>query len=127
MKIFLKAMNKNVRGFQYLKFTFSRRISEAKLEDWVFASSQVRELMTDRAFNSKVNRAEERAWTALLEACRYLLGNTKPDTYQKIIEELIFAYKPLGRNMSLKIELNAICTHTFLYSNDQCSTNFTNG
>lgn len=35
--------------------------------------------------------------------CHNSLGNTKSENYRQIIWELIFAYKALGCNMSLKI------------------------
>lgn len=59
MKNFVKAMNKDGAGFQYLKTKFPR-ISDAKLKEGIFVGPQIRELMTDEVFNSKLNKAEKK-------------------------------------------------------------------
>ena len=59
MKNFVKAMNKDGAGFQYLKTKFPR-ISDAKLKEGIFVGPQIRELMTDEVFNLKLNKAEKK-------------------------------------------------------------------
>ncbi|KAF7275433.1 hypothetical protein GWI33_011756 [Rhynchophorus ferrugineus] len=65
----------------------------------------MRELMTGEAFESKLIKAEKRAWVAFMKMCHNFLGTTKSDNYQQIIKELLPAYKVLGCNISLKIQL----------------------
>ncbi|KAF7268857.1 hypothetical protein GWI33_018054 [Rhynchophorus ferrugineus] len=64
---------------------------------------QIRELMTDEVFESKLNKAEKRGWMAFMKVCHNFLGNTKSDYYRQIIKELLSAYKAFRCNMSLEI------------------------
>nr|XP_036219079.1 uncharacterized protein LOC118680996 [Bactrocera oleae] len=98
MKNFVKAINKDGAGFQYLKTKFPR-ISDAKLKEGIFVGPQIRELMKDEAFESKLSKTEKRAWVAFVKVCHNFLGNTKVDNYRQIIRELLSAYKSLGCNM----------------------------
>ncbi|GBP17968.1 hypothetical protein EVAR_16910_1 [Eumeta japonica] len=59
-------MNKDGGGFQYLKTKFPR-ISDAKMKEGIFVGPQIRELMKDSNFESTLNEAEQRAWTAFVE------------------------------------------------------------
>lgn len=102
MKNFVKAMNKDGKGFQYLKTKFPR-ISETKLKEGIFVGPQIRELMKDTTFIMKLQDAEKRAWSAFVEVCHNFLGNKKSESYQDNVKELISSYKHLGCNMSLKI------------------------
>lgn len=88
----VKGMNKNFLCFQYLKTNFSR-ISDATLKKGIIGGSQLRKLMTDITFNSKLNRAEKITWAALIEVCHNFLGNTIADNYRKIIQELLSAHR----------------------------------
>ncbi|GBP88774.1 hypothetical protein EVAR_65373_1 [Eumeta japonica] len=76
MKNLVKAMNKDGGGFQYLKTKFTR-ISDAKMKEGIFVGPQIRELMKDSNFESTLNEAEQRAWTAFVEVCHNFLGNKK--------------------------------------------------
>jgi len=102
MKNFVKAMNKDGAGFQYLKTKFPR-ISDVKLKVGIFVCPQIRELMMDEVFNLKLNKTEKKAWVAFVNVCHHFLGNTKADNYRQIIRQLLSAFKALGCNMSLKI------------------------
>lgn len=56
MKNFVKAMGrKNSAGFQYIKTKFPQ-IRNTKLKERIFAGEQIREPITDVAFNWKLNR-----------------------------------------------------------------------
>ncbi|GBP27477.1 hypothetical protein EVAR_14298_1 [Eumeta japonica] len=101
MKNLVKAMNKDGGGFQYLKTKFPR-ISDAKMKEGIFVGPQIRELMKDSNFESTLNEAEQRAWTAFVEVCHNFLGNKKKENYREIILELLSSYKTLKCNMSLK-------------------------
>ncbi|GBP34939.1 hypothetical protein EVAR_26530_1 [Eumeta japonica] len=59
-------MNKDGGGFQYLKTKFPQ-ISDAKMKEGIFVGPQIRELMKDSNFESTLNEAEQRAWTAFVE------------------------------------------------------------
>ncbi|GBP95423.1 hypothetical protein EVAR_67427_1 [Eumeta japonica] len=101
MKNLVKAMNKDGGGFQYLKTKFPRT-SDAKMKEGIFVGPQIRELMKDSNFESTLNEAEQRAWTAFVEVCHNFLANKKKENYREIILELFSSYKTLKCNMSLK-------------------------
>lgn len=102
MKNFVKAMDRNGRGFLYLKQKFPR-ISEAKIKEGIFVGPQIRKIMTDELFDNVLNEAELRAWSAFKSVVANFLGNVKADNYKDIVSELLSAYKGMGCNMSLKI------------------------
>ena len=61
MKNFVKAMDRDGEGFKYLKSKFPR-ISEAKIKEEIFVEPQIRELMKDPYFDTKLNEVEAPAW-----------------------------------------------------------------
>ncbi|GBP12773.1 hypothetical protein EVAR_72793_1 [Eumeta japonica] len=95
-------MNMDGEGFQCLNSKFPR-ISDAKIKEGIFIGSQIRELIKDIVFKTKLNEVEERAWTAFVNVCYSFLGNKKDENYHHTIQELISAYKALKFNMPLKI------------------------
>lgn len=56
--------------------------------------------MTDVTFNSKLNRAEKRAWAALIVVWQNFLDNIKLNNYRKSLKNFFLLIR---RNMSLKI------------------------
>ena len=102
MKNFTKALNKNEKGFQYLRERFPR-ISEAKVKEGIFVGPQIRNIMNDTAFVDMLNDIERRAWIAFTAVVKDFLGNVKSDNYRAIVTELIDAYQAMGCNMSLKM------------------------
>lgn len=102
MKNFVKAMDRNGHGFQYLKDKFPR-ISEAKIKEGIFVGPQIRKVMNDPAFDGTLNEVETAAWQSFKKVVRNFLGNHKADNYREHIAELLQNYRILGCNMSLKI------------------------
>lgn len=99
---FVKAMDRNGRGFLHLKQTFPR-LSEAKMKEGIFVGPQIRKIMKDDVFDSAIDETELRAWNAFKSVTANFLGNVKADNYKDIVSELINAYKGMGCNMSLEI------------------------
>lgn len=102
MKNFVKAMDRNGRGFLYLQHKFSR-LSEAKIKEGIFVGPQIRELIKDDVFNTMLNEVERRAWRAFKAVVHNFLGNVRAENYKNIVSELLTAYKEMGCRMSLKI------------------------
>ena len=102
MKNFVKAIDKAGDAFLYLKEKFPK-LSEAKIKEGIFVGPQIRELMLDETFSSKLKPKEKKAWIAFKNVVTDFLGNKKAKNYEKIIAELLTSYKNLGCNMSLKI------------------------
>lgn len=104
MKNFVKALDRNRRGFLYLKQKFPR-VSEAKIKEVIFVGPQIREVMTDGEFDNFLNEVELRAWRAFKTVVTNFLGNVKAENYKDLVTELLSAYREMGCNMSLKIHL----------------------
>lgn len=102
MKNFVKAMDRNGRGFMYLKEKFPR-ISDAKIKEGIFVGPQIRELIKDENFEGRLNDLEKRAWISFKNVVTQFLGNNKSDNYRDLVNQLLKAYEHLGCNMSLKI------------------------
>ncbi|GBN78957.1 hypothetical protein AVEN_85549-1 [Araneus ventricosus] len=76
MKNFVKAMDCGGSGFQYLRLKFPK-VSEAKIKEGIFVGPQIRQLMKDPVFESKLTKKEAAAWTAFKELEKNFLGNHK--------------------------------------------------
>ena len=104
MKNFVKAMDKNGEGFQYIKNKFPR-ISEAKIKEGIFVGPDIRQLMNDKNFESTLSVEELTAWKSFTLVVTNFLGNIKAENYRELVDNMLEAYKKLGCNMSLKIHL----------------------
>jgi hypothetical protein len=102
MKNFVKAMDRNRDGFQYLKLKFPI-LSDAKIKEGIFVGPQIRVLLKDEHFESVLYSTELEAWKSFKNVCEHVLGNNRVDNYKLFIENLLEAYQNLGCNMSLKI------------------------
>jgi hypothetical protein len=102
MKNFVKALNKESRGFAFLSQKFPR-VSEAKLRAGIFDGSQIRELMNDVNFDENVEVKERNAWLTLKSIIKNFLGNHRSPEYEHAVEELLQSYQALGARMSIKM------------------------
>ncbi|GBL74574.1 hypothetical protein AVEN_235486-1 [Araneus ventricosus] len=76
MENFVKAMDCGGSGFQYLRLKFPK-VSEAKIKEGIFVGPQIRQLMKDPVFESKLTKKEAAAWTSFKELVKNFLGNHK--------------------------------------------------
>lgn len=102
MKQFTKALNKNGNCFQYLEQKFPQ-ISSEKLHGGIFDGPQIRTLMEDKDFVTKMNALEEKAWLSFKSVVINFLGNKKAENYKQIVEDMLKNFKNLGCRMSLKV------------------------
>jgi hypothetical protein len=102
VKNFVKAMDREGRGFTYLREKFPL-ISEAKIKEGIFVGPQIRELMSDQAFDQVLNDNELAAWISLKEVILNFLGNNRARNYGELVDKMLEAYKRMKCNMSLKI------------------------
>ena len=65
MKNFVKAMNQEGDGFKFLKDFFGAHKSDAKLKAGIFVGPEIRKLMLNEEFDSRLNPVELAAWNAL--------------------------------------------------------------
>ena len=74
MKNFVKAMDREGKGFAFLQQKFPR-ISKEKLKAGIFDGPQIRELMKDSKFDDTPSAAELSAWKSLKSIIINFLGN----------------------------------------------------
>jgi len=72
MKNFVKARDTTGEGFKYLRDKFPN-LSDAKISAGVFVGPQIRKLMLDDNFDSKLNSPELAAWT-VFKCCAQHFG-----------------------------------------------------
>jgi len=103
MKHFVKAMDRDCDGFKFLKDFFGADKSDAKLKAGVFVGAEIRKLMLNEEFDSRLNPLELAAWNALKSVVANFLGNHHHDQYSDIVDRILKAYEQLGARMSLKM------------------------
>ncbi|GBO02165.1 hypothetical protein AVEN_171773-1 [Araneus ventricosus] len=74
MKNFVKVMDCGGSGFQNLCVKFPK-VSEAKIKEGIFVGPQIRQLMKDLVFESKLTKKEAAAWTSFKELAENFRGN----------------------------------------------------
>lgn len=89
-------------AFKYLFEKFPK-LSEAKINEGVFDGPQIRSLLKDENFETKMTQKEKNAWQNFREVSQKFLGNTKDPDYRNIVAELVRNFGNLGCLMNLKI------------------------
>ena len=102
MKNYVKTLNKEGNAFKYLAMRVPY-ISEAKLKAGIFVGPQIRELLSDQDFKSKMNSVEKHAWHVFEAFVSNFLGNNKSEESQDIVRNMIKTYEALGSRISVKI------------------------
>lgn len=102
MKQFVKALPKEGECFQYLCAQFPG-LSDAKLKEGVFVGPDIRKLLKDEGFLSKMETKEKNAWISFKKTVTGFLENNKDPNYKTIVADLLKHYKVLGCNMSVKV------------------------
>ena len=78
------------------------QISDAKLKAGIFVGPQIREVMRDTVFKTKMTAVEKRAWTSFQLVVEGFLGNHKAPDYSARIMNLVKSYKNLWCRMTVK-------------------------
>jgi hypothetical protein len=86
----------------YLASKFPR-LSEAKLKEGVFVGPDIRKLMRDKIFHTKMKEIERSAWLSFKEVVKKFLGNCKDTDFENIVGNMMKNLKALGCSMSLKL------------------------
>ncbi|GBL90588.1 hypothetical protein AVEN_179491-1 [Araneus ventricosus] len=102
MKQFVKALPKEGESFKYLCDQFPG-LSETKLKEGVFIGPDIRKIMKDENFETKMETNERKAWESFKLIITSFLGNKKDPSYKSIVEEMIKNFKILVCSMSLKV------------------------
>ncbi|GBO18575.1 hypothetical protein AVEN_119415-1 [Araneus ventricosus] len=102
MKQLVKALPKEGECFKYLYDQYSG-LSEAKLKEGMFIGPDIRKIMNDENFETKMETNRRKAWESFKLVIISFLGNEKDPNYKSIVEEMIKNFKILGCIMSLKV------------------------
>ncbi|GFW13598.1 uncharacterized protein TNCV_1210641 [Trichonephila clavipes] len=102
MKQFVKALDKEGECFKYLCEQFPG-LSDAKLKEGIFVGPDLRTLLKDETFVTKMEMKEKNTWNSFKLVETGFLGNKKDPNYKALVAELLQNYKILGCNMSVKV------------------------
>ena len=103
MKNFVKDMDHQGSGFQYLKKKFKGKLTDAKLEAGVFTGPEIRSVINDSSFPASLNEMELKAWSSFVNVVKNFLGNHKAENHHQLIQNMLKSYERMGCRMSLKI------------------------
>ena len=92
MKNFIKAMDQEGTGFKFLKDFFGAHKSDAKLKAGIFVGPQIRKLMLNEEFDSRLNPVELAAWNALKSVVANFLENYRHEQYAEMVDDMLKAY-----------------------------------
>ena len=102
MKQFVKALDKQGLCFKYISEKFPH-LSAEKVKEGVFIGPQIRMLINDKLFITKMNDTEKNAWQSFKDVVSNFLGNKKSPNYQTIVEQMLTNFQTLGCRMSVKV------------------------
>jgi hypothetical protein len=92
----------NSAGCVCLKNTFPR-ISGVKIKESLFVGPQRRESIQDVTFEDQLNEVEKATWKSLKNVwANFWGGNHEAEKYRDIVTDLVYSYKTMVCNMSLK-------------------------
>lgn len=93
--IFVKALDKTGKCFQYLHTKFPK-LSDAKIKEGTFVGPQIRKLLKDDNFLATMNDIEKKAWISFTMVVQQFLGNRKSENYKQIVAEMLENFHKLG-------------------------------
>ena len=103
MKNFVKDMDHQGSGFQYLKKKFKGKMTDAKIEAGVFTGPEIRSVINDSSFPASLNEMELEAWSSFVNVFKNILGNHKAENHHQLIQNMLKSYERVGCRMSLKM------------------------
>ena len=102
MKNFVKALDREGRGFAFLHQKFQQKSME-KFKAGIFDGPQIRELIKNTSFDNALNPAELSVWLSLKSVIVNFLGNHRSSQYWKVVDELMENFRQIGARMSVKM------------------------
>ena len=121
MKTFVKEMDQEDNGFKFLKDFFGAQKSDVKLKAGIFVGPEIRKLMLNEEFDSRLNPVELAAWNALKLIVANFLGNHLHEQYADMVDDMLKAYEQLGARMFLKMHFLHSHLHFFPPNLDKVS------
>ena len=102
MKQFVKALETEGESFQHIITTLPG-LSFEKICAGVFDDPQIRTLIRDDQFVAKMTALERAAWLSFVAVIQNVLGKNKVENYSELVNRMLFAFRDLGCNMSIKL------------------------
>ena len=102
MKNFVKALDREGRGFAFFDQKFQQKSLE-KIKAGIFDGPQIKELIKTTSFDDALNPAELYAWLSIKFVIANFLGNHRSSQYQKVVDELMENFRQIGPRMSVKM------------------------
>jgi len=78
IKNFVKATNKQSKGFEYLREKLPE-LSDSELKEGIFIGPQIREIINDDLYEHMLTETEKSVWLKLQAVCLNFLGNLKAE------------------------------------------------
>ena len=69
----------------------------------IFVGPQIREVMKDEEFTSKLATVELEAWNTFKDVVNNFLGNFKSDSYKSLVKNMVGKFRALGCRISIKL------------------------
>ena len=110
MKNFVKAMDREGRGFTFLQQKFPR-ITLGKLKSGIFGGPHIRELMKGSMFDDALSTAELSAWRWLKSVITNFLGNNRSAEYEKEVNKHLKSFQ-ISKIRGSHVSQNALSTVT---------------
>lgn len=102
VKQFVKALNKDGDCFKHIEQMFPNT-SDAKVKEGIFNGPDIRKMLRDPIFTTKMNKTEKAAWCSFRNVVENFLGNKKSTDYKEIVAEMVKNFEKLGCLMNLKL------------------------
>ena len=96
MKNFMKELDHDGDGFQYLREKFGAEKTDAKLKAGIFVGPQIWELMCDPEFKNKLNPLEFAAWEPFVLVVQNFLGNHRAEQFVELVHNMLKAVSANG-------------------------------
>ena len=87
----------------YFVKKFSGLSMEKMLKAGIFDEPQIRKLIQDQAFTSRMTAVERAAWCSYVSVVREFLSNTKASNYRYLVGVMLRNFLALGSRMSIKL------------------------
>ncbi|GBO09016.1 hypothetical protein AVEN_122118-1 [Araneus ventricosus] len=88
-------------------------LSEAKLKEGVFVGSDIRKMMKDEDFETKMETNERKAWEYSKLVITSFLGSRKDANYKSIVEEMIKNFQDFSLYYELKCSFSRFASDLF--------------
>ena len=95
-------MHHQGKGFKHMGELFPYK-TEAKIKHDIFVRPEIRKVLMDKDFKTKLSSNELDAWNVIALVVQNFLGKHKATNYTENVEQMLQPYKEMGARMSSKM------------------------